>query len=98
MYISPTAISIIVVLIGVVVSFLGYKRGSIKDIKQDSKNSAVLSTKLDFITQGVNNIQLDIKSQNLNVMNISERVTRIEESSKSAHHRIDIIEHKKEGA
>jgi len=93
MYISPPIISIIVVAIGVIIAFLSFKRGNIKDIRQDTKDSAVVSTKLDFITQGVNSIQIKIESQDSKFNALSERIIRVEESSKQAHKRINDIEY-----
>ncbi|MED4546471.1 hypothetical protein P9262_22975, partial [Lysinibacillus sphaericus] len=51
--------------------------------------SAVISTKLDSINNGVENIRVDMKVEQKARMDLSERVTRVEESSKQAHKRID---------
>ena len=106
MYVSLPIISIIVVAFGAFIAYLNFKKSGTKDnkqeatdnaniVKQEATTSAIISTKLDFITRGVDNIQLDIKSQNSRFDNISERVTRIEESTKQAHKRIDNIEYVK---
>ncbi len=50
-----------------------------------------MATKLDFISQGVNNIQVKIEAQENKFIAMNERITRVEESTKSAHHRIDTI-------
>lgn len=92
MYVSPPIISIVVVAIGVLIAYLSFKRGSIKDIRQDTKDSAILSTKLDFITSGVKSIEIKLEAQDSKFNMFSERVTRVEESAKQAHKRMDDIE------
>jgi hypothetical protein len=49
---------------------------------------------LNYISRGVDDIKLDIKDQNRKISSLVERVAKVEESTKSAHHRIDDIEDK----
>lgn len=79
MYLSPPIISIIIVLVGVIVAYLSFKKGSIKDIKKETKENTILTTKLDFITQGVNNIQIKMENQDNKFNNVNERLIRVEE-------------------
>ncbi|WP_150112247.1 hypothetical protein [Clostridium hydrogeniformans] len=60
-----------------------------------TKSNAYLSTRLDYISKGVDDIRLDIKAQDRQIADMNSRLIRVEESSKSAHKRIDTIE--KEG-
>jgi len=60
--------------------------------KNDASDSAVIRTKLDNINAGVESIRIDIKAQEMRVTGLSERVIRVEESSKQAHKRLDKME------
>ncbi len=57
--------------------------------KQSTRNSTKLRTDLDYLIRGVDDIRLEQKSQDRKLDDISDRVTRVEESAKSAHKRID---------
>jgi septal ring factor EnvC (AmiA/AmiB activator) len=75
-----------------VIGYLTFKRERDKDVKSDASHSAVIQTKLENIDQGVRSIQIDMKANEKRVSELSERVIRVEESSKQAHKRIDSIE------
>lgn len=85
-------IGIICTILGAILGYLGYRKTTNKDIKEDAKSSAYLSTKLDYISKGVDDIRLDIKAQAHKIDEIKERLTRVEESAKSAHRRLDEFE------
>ncbi|PAQ12616.1 hypothetical protein CD798_18225 [Bacillaceae bacterium SAOS 7] len=78
--------------IGVLVGFLTYYRNRDKDVRSDASENAVIRTKLDAISSGIELIRADIQKNESRVESLSERVTRVEESSKQAHKRIDNIE------
>jgi outer membrane murein-binding lipoprotein Lpp len=90
-----TTIGIICTIVGAVIGISTYKRTVTKDIQNETKESAIMATKLDFISQGVNNIQVKMEAQETKFEAMNERITRVEESTKSAHKRLDDIE--KEG-
>lgn len=79
-------------VIGVLISFLTFNRNRDKELKMDASKNAVIETKLDNINQGVESIRIDMKVEQKARMDLSERVTRVEESSKQAHKRIDSLE------
>ncbi len=89
---DATTIGIICTILGVVIGGLGYKRTSTKDMQKETKEGAIMATKLDFISQGVNNIQVKMEAQENKFGAMGERITRVEESSKQAHKRIDEVE------
>lgn len=84
-----TIIGIVCTILGVAIGILGYKRTATKDIQAETKEGAIMATKLDFISQGVNNIQVKMEVQENKFEAMGERLTRVEESSKQAHKRID---------
>jgi septal ring factor EnvC (AmiA/AmiB activator) len=79
-----------------VIGYLTFKRERDKDVKSDASHSAVIQTKLENIDQGVRSIQIDLKANERKTNELSERLIRVEESSKQAHKRIDFIENKGE--
>lgn len=84
-----TLIGLLCTFGGLVVGFLTFNRNRDKEVKSDASESAVIKTKLDNINEGVQSIRIDIKANEKRVSELSERVIRVEESSKQAHKRID---------
>jgi peptidoglycan hydrolase CwlO-like protein len=89
-------IGLVCTLVGGVIGFLSFNRSRDKDVKNDASELAVIRTTLTNISSGVSNIQIDIKANERRTNELSERVIRIEESSKQAHKRIDEIINKGE--
>ncbi|MBU3098398.1 MULTISPECIES: hypothetical protein [Clostridium] len=58
----------------------------------DAQSTTRLETKLDYVSKGVDDIRLDNKDQNRRINDISDKVARVEESTKSAHKRLDELE------
>ena len=75
-------------LLGAVVSFLTFQRNKGHDIRADPREEAETKTKLDYIAPAVDEIRLD----NREMKEFNTRLIRVEESTKSAHKRIDGIE------
>lgn len=80
--------TVIGAIMGIVSSFNYMK----KQTKEDASCNTRLETKLDYIGKDVSDIKLDFRSQATKISLIEERVTRVEESAKSAHKRLDTIE------
>jgi septal ring factor EnvC (AmiA/AmiB activator) len=79
---------------GLLIGFFTFNRSRDNDVKNDASESAVIKTKLDNISSGIDSIRIDIKANEKRVSELSERVIRIEESSKQAHLRINKLEDK----
>jgi peptidoglycan hydrolase CwlO-like protein len=75
-----------------VVGYLAFKRERDNDVRTEASDTAVIRTKLDNISSGIDSIRIDIKANEKRLSELSERVIRVEESSKQAHKRIDKIE------
>ncbi len=82
--------------IGIVFTIIKMKNSNKEDIRKSTTEQTIVSTKLDYISKGVDDIRLDMKAQDTKINNVIERLIKVEESSKSAHHRLDDLE-KKEG-
>lgn len=92
-------LTILLSIAGVVIAYLGYQANKQrneasyqKNIKNEATRDAVIETKLDSINNGVENIRIDLKANEQQIGALGERVTRVEESSKQAHRRIDNLE------
>jgi len=89
-------VGLICAVLGLLIGFLTFNRSRDNDVKNDASELAVIRTTLTNISTGVSNIQVDIKANERRTNELSERVIRVEESTKQAHKRIDSLENKGE--
>jgi hypothetical protein len=89
-------IGLICTMFGGLIGFLSFNRSRDKDVKTDASQSAVIQTKLENIDQGVRSIQVDIKANERKTNELSVLIARVDESAKSAHKRLDVLEKKEE--
>lgn len=82
-------ITVICTIVGAILGYMSYQKKTEKDIEDDASQKTVVATKLDYISKGVDDIRLDIKAQDTKISNVIERLIKVEESTKSAHHRLD---------
>jgi uncharacterized membrane protein len=83
-------------LFGIFMGYQGSRKADTKDIKADASGDAELRADIKYIARGVEDIRVDLKAQEKRHGDLSERVTRVEESTKSAHKRLDTVEKIKE--
>lgn len=62
-----------------------------EEVKEEASCNTRIETKIDYIGKDINDIKMDFRAQATKISRIEERVTRVEESAKSAHKRIDEI-------
>lgn len=94
---QTTAISLIVAVgsvSAVVFSYVGYSRGIKKDSYSAGAARGTLETDIEYIKHRTDDVLLEQKDTNKSINALAERVTRVEESTKSAHKRLDQIEEK----
>ncbi len=77
---------------GIVFGYIGYKKGLQKDAYGEGIDKATLRTDTEYIKRRIDDVLLEQKDTNKSISALAERVTRVEESSKQAHKRIDQIE------
>lgn len=89
----------VVVMLGTVSTALGisgtvygFKKSGDKTIRDNTSQQIELATKLNYIIKSVDEIKFDLRAQDTKINSLSERLTKIEEVAKSAHHRIDSLE------
>lgn len=88
----PTIVTIVVGLSGLVLGWMGKAKVSQTEAKQDGKTDGALQSDVEYIKRGVDDIRVDLRLHGQRVDGLAERVTRVEESAKQAHKRLDKIE------
>lgn len=86
------SIALVCTIIGAIISYATFQRNRGHDIRADTREEADTKAKLDYISRGVDDIKLDNKQRDREMLKMNERLIRVEESVKSAHKRIDGIE------
>ncbi|MEK4113213.1 Na+-translocating ferredoxin:NAD+ oxidoreductase RnfG subunit [Paenibacillus sp. DS2363] len=82
-------ISVVAAISGLILGWSGRTRSFRQDIIQEAGADALQRADVDYIKRGVDDIRLEQRVQAQRVDALSERVTRVEESAKQAHKRID---------
>ncbi|MCR4833107.1 MAG: hypothetical protein K5900_05995 [Butyrivibrio sp.] len=87
-----TVISFCSLLIAATVAVTNIRRNSKADDKNEATQLTTVIVKLENIGDDIRDIKKDIKEVNLEVQSIKERLLKVEQSTKSAHHRLDHLE------
>lgn len=86
---EPITLGAIATVCSIVFGFVGYQRGVKKQCNDEGLQNGELKADIRYIRSGVDDIKIDMKATEKRVGELSERVIRVEESSKQAHKRID---------
>lgn len=90
----PVELSQVLSICSVVIAFLALYRNTKADTKNDAGQLMEVIVKLETISENVKEIKLDIKDVKADMEKVKERLVKVEQSTKSAHHRLDTIEGK----
>jgi len=82
-------ISVISVSFALYSGISNMKRNSKKDTAEDVAQLTTIIVRLDTINSGVSEIKTEMKSMKADVQELRERLVVVEQSAKSAHHRLD---------
>lgn len=82
---------------GIILGWWGRAKTVKEEEKQDAAQDAQLRTTVNYIKNGIDELKAEVKARGQQYDMLAERVTRVEESSKQAHKRIDRLEHRMEG-
>lgn len=85
-------ISVVSVLSGIALGWMGRARTVRQDIVQQTTIDTNLKVDVEYIKRGIDDIRDEQRSQGKEIEKLAERVTRVEESSKQAHKRLDRID------
>ena len=85
-------LTIVSVLAAVYFAFRSNSRADNDEVSKKAQVDAILSQKLDSISDDTKEIRKEITDVKVKVNDLSERVVIVEQSTKSAHHRLDRYE------
>ncbi len=89
-----TVLSLTFAALGYLVAYLTFQRNKKKDDTAEGQNKGEMMSDIRYIKAGVDDLKRETADQRKTVNELGERVSRIEESAKQAHKRIDGIENK----
>lgn len=76
---------------GILLGWMGRSKTIRQDIEQRASEDAIQKKDIEYIKRGVDDIRDAQKDQGKKIDELSERLTRVEESAKQAHKRLDRI-------
>ncbi|GIP18375.1 hypothetical protein J40TS1_40170 [Paenibacillus montaniterrae] len=85
-------LAILGTLSGIALGWIGKARQAKQDARSSGERDASMRIDVEYIKRGVDDVRVEQKLQGQRFDALSERVTRVEESTKHAHTRIDRIE------
>ncbi|WP_287021540.1 hypothetical protein [Cohnella sp.] len=88
----PILISAAAAISGIILGWLGRSRTVRQDVVTEASKDALLRSDMDYIKRGIEDIKVEQRVQGQRFDALAERVTRVEESAKQAHKRIDRLE------
>lgn len=91
-----TILTVVSVLSAVALGWVGRARTIKQDTKDDASKDASLRTDMEYIKRGVDDVRVEQKLQGQRFDSLTERVTRVEESAKQAHYRLNRIDGQKD--
>ena len=92
-----TIIGVVGTICGIVFGYIGYKKGLKTDSYQEGCEDGTIRSDTQYIKRRIDDVLLEQKDTNKSINALAERVTRVEESSKQAHKRLDRMERKDGG-
>ena len=81
--------SIVSAILGFLLSYFSFQRNKKKDNVEEGENKGFVASELGYIKAGVDDLKREMSEQRKTIGELGERVTRVEESCKQAHKRID---------
>lgn len=91
---TPVLIGCIAAVSGIVFGYIGYISGVKKESKSDGQKNGELKADIEYIKRRSDDTLLELKDISKTQSAHAERLTRVEESAKQAHKRLDRIERK----
>lgn len=91
-------ISFCSLLLSAFVGLKGNKRADTSDVERRATEQATVNVKLDNIATDCRDIKSDMGSVKKDMQSLSERVVAVEQSVKSAHHRLDMWDTRRDDA
>lgn len=87
-----SALSALIALCALLLSFKASRRRDDRDRTESASQWTRIETILESVRGGVDDIRIEVKTQQKQISDVTERVARLEESAKTGQRRIEIIE------
>ena len=87
--------SIVFGALGFIIAYLTFQKNKKKDNVEEGQSRGAMASDIGYIKAGVDDLKRETRETRSAVGELNERVTRVEESCKQAHHRIDEIRDEK---
>ena len=88
----------IISLAAVAVSLISLLANTRKDTRTDAAAQAIITTKLDSVINGVDDIRVELRAMRETISDHGERLAKVEARSASNTHRLDALEGKRPSA
>ncbi|WP_110930970.1 hypothetical protein [Paenibacillus bouchesdurhonensis] len=85
-------ISIVAAVSGIILGWMGRTRTLKQDVAQEASADGMLRADVGYIKHGIDDVRSEQRQQGKKFDLLSERVTRVEESAKQAHKRLDDLQ------
>lgn len=85
-------ISVVSVAFSIFFGLKNNKRTDVKDIEERVKENTRINFKLDEIATSIREVKSEVSSLKEEMQAHNDRIIKVEESAKQAHHRLDTIE------
>lgn len=85
-------ISVLSLIVAAIVGFTNAKRNQNTDNRQAAAEMTTVIVKLETINSSVSEIKADVRNTRTDMQDLRDRLIVVEQSAKSAHHRIDMLE------
>lgn len=82
--------------LGFVISYFAFARGEKKENVEEGQSKGAIASDVGYIKAGVDDLKRESRETRALVGDLTQRVTRCEESCKQAHHRIDELRNNSE--
>lgn len=85
-------VGIVGVICTIIFAYISYQKGKTKDDRTEGREGGQVLTELGYIKSGVDDIKRKQEKQDERHLEVVERLSTLESSTKSAHKRIDNLE------
>ena len=87
-----TLVSLVGAIVAMFFAFRNSRRSDDQQTREEAGRLARIEGKLDSANRGIDDVRVEVRSHSAQLIDINTRMTRCEESAKSAHKRIDTLE------
>lgn len=85
-------VGLVCTVLGAIVGYASFSRSKSKDNREDGQQIGTVLTELGYIKSNTDEIKAEQREQRKVNTEFAERLSAVESSTKSAHHRIDRLE------